>query len=104
MYTDEQIFRVAKWLGIQSTPFQLNLPPSRDDFEFYLLSPEGRCAIEDRFAQEPATKCPPMFIKGGDWGYTVFIVTAGDMCQAQGDGSTPAEAWLDVAVKYTEEK
>jgi hypothetical protein len=69
---------------------------------YWLLSPEGQTLIEKMFADMPVSEMRPLFIKGGPAGYNIFSVDGGDMCSIYTDGDTPAEAWLDAGVKFTE--
>jgi hypothetical protein len=123
-YTDEQLKRVAERLGFywnneffekvgrEYTFIESNEPTfagrlacSIAAFPYWLLSPEGRVAIEDKFALVAYDKEYCIWIVyAPDDGSDEYLVMAEDSWGSWivGEGSTPAEAWLNAAVKFTE--
>lgn len=121
-YSDEQLKRVAAWLGYevgwQTNPDILDKDGNvafyflNKDFFDWLLSPEGRVAIEDK-AIEVGWKTKKQFLiyyegeDNSDVGIPPHYVIVAEFSLNSiiiGHGPTPAEAWLDAAIKMTEEK
>lgn len=108
MYTDEEIKRVAEWLGLIvnegdyaelfTYDGRIGSTSSKETwrkFASWLRSSDGRCAIEDRFMEEPSNPSPRHYVNEPFriyWPCREWI----------GEGATVAAAWLDAAVKYTE--
>jgi hypothetical protein len=107
-YTDTQKKAVAAWLGLSYDPKRGGKWMRGTDtlyiwgvilrdiyFGNWLHSHEGRCAIEDKFIDEAPTLCCFQSESG--------IYRAQEVLgnhQLWGEGSTPAEAWLDAAMRY----
>jgi hypothetical protein len=113
-YTDEQLKRVAEWLEVDirifsdSHEYAMHCDLIRfviggklrteHQFHEWLLSPEGRVAIEDKFTFSYKI----YYAKGHADNTCIFQLLPNEMARVVGEGPTPAEAWLDAAVKFTE--
>jgi len=111
MYTDEQLCRVAEWLGYRITE-EVGETCLRDKdgwgfpldgFAGWLLSPEGRVATEDKFIEVRAI-CFCVIDRMQNIPVYRIVQCHGleSACETMGEGDTPAEAWLSAAVKYCE--
>jgi hypothetical protein len=118
MYTDEQLKRVAEWLGItdglqyyaEETVYQDRFG-NRYRFWVWLLSPEGRCAIEDKFTYHDSIISTKVIYRPDEPKERAIEITICGVFEPKQIpwpdvwyyyGPTPAEAWLSAAVKMTE--
>lgn len=120
-YTDEQLRRVAEWLDMAD---QLDRnhhgiivkETGGVELEDWLLSPEGRVAIEDKLMRDGGIWCyqgnevDGVQLEEYDIAPNVtteyspgnFITKEGFELKNVFGAQTLAEAWLDAAVKFTE--
>lgn len=107
-HSDEELKRVAKWLGLRKEEMNSHVVYYKDEmycgsidsgtFLDWCMSANGRCAIEDKFARHGTSFMQQHFCEG-DKEYFVF---GPYQAEAIGEGKTPAEAWLSAAIKLTE--
>lgn len=125
-YTDEQLKRVAGWLGQKVEDWQ---PPDDRgswatyvaisnfeelklwDYEDWLLSPEGEKAIRDKFIEEGLEKefCLCCYAAPDDGSPEYIVEYTDDPCHNEawcplGHAETISEAWLDAAINFMEKE